>query len=64
MIYLGIILLIIGILQIVVPRKTLFIGRKYIFRDSKEANPGALFFTRMMGVFVVILSIYAIYLSL
>ena len=46
------------------PGKTLFIGRKYLFRDNKEANPGALFFTRMMGVFVVILSLYAIYLSL
>lgn len=63
MIFLGIILLIVGVLYIVLPKKTLSFGRKYLFRDNKEANAGALFFTRMMGVFVVILAVYAIYIS-
>jgi hypothetical protein len=64
MIVFGIILLIIGLLQIIIPKKTLEVGRKYLFRDNKEPNFGALFFTRMMGVFVVVLSAYAIMKSL
>jgi uncharacterized membrane protein HdeD (DUF308 family) len=64
MIIFGIILLLIGMFHIVMPKKTLEIGRKYLFKDNREPNFGALFFTRMMGVFVVVMSIYAIIKSL
>jgi hypothetical protein len=60
MIVFGIILLIIGVFHVLMPKKTLEVGRKYLFKDNKEPNFGALFFTRMMGVFVLILSVYAI----
>lgn len=63
MIVLGIILFLIGVLQTAVPRKTLAFGRKYLYRDNKEPNVGALFFTRMMGIFVMILSGYAVFRS-
>lgn len=64
MIFVGIVLLIIGILYIAAPQKTLAFGRRYLFKDNKEPNVGTLFFTRMMGIFIVILSLYAIIKSL
>lgn len=60
MIIFGVILLVIGIFHVFMPQKTLAVGRKYLYRDNKEPNVGAIFFTRMMGIFIVILSVYAI----
>lgn len=57
---LAILLLIIGGYQLFMPKKALEIGRRYLYGDSKEPNAGALFFTRMMGLFVIVLSLYAI----
>lgn len=64
MIFIGILILIIGILDIVIPKKVLMLGKHLQFKKNPEINPGAIFFTRISGVFIVILAGYAILISL
>ena len=60
----GIILLIIGVLQVVMPKRVYMFGRRWMFKDVAEPNVGALFFTRMCGIFIIMLSLYAVIRSL
>lgn len=64
MIIFGIILLIIGLLQVVMPERVYMFGRRWMFKDVARPNVGALFFTRMCGIFIVLLSLYAVIRSL
>ena len=61
MIFLGLILIILGVLQIAMPEKMFMFGKRWQFKDGSEPSEASVFFTRASGVVTIIIGFFVMF---
>lgn len=61
MVFFGVILLILGILQIAIPEKMFMFGKRWQFKEGSEPSEASIFFTRASGVVIIIIGFFVMF---